>query len=87
MTIEFLIEILGCCLQRFTLATLPMGGVYLGGGVLNYLSEYIQKKQDIFWEHYLNHPSMRDVLEKVPIYIMHDNPTLDALDIYLRDSP
>lgn len=61
-----------------------MGGMYLGGGVLNYLSDYIVKRQELFWKHYLDHPSMLDILERIPIFIMRENPTLDSLEIYLR---
>lgn len=44
MTVDFLIEIIGQCLQKFAITALPMGGIYIGGGVANYLSEYIEKK-------------------------------------------
>jgi glucokinase len=84
MTIDFLIEIIASCLQRLALAALPMGGIYLGGGVINYLSDYIEKKQHIFWEHFLKHPQMREgVLEKIPVFLMRENPTLEAIETHL----
>jgi glucokinase len=86
LTIDFLIEIIASCLQRFTLAALPMGGIYLGGGVLNYLGDYLVKKQEIFWNHYLDHPYMREsILEKVPIYVMRENPTMDSLEVWMSE--
>ena len=40
MTLDFLIEMVAQSLQRIALAVLPMGGIYIGGGVGNCLAEY-----------------------------------------------
>ena len=84
MTIDFLIEIIATCLVKFGMTTLPMGGIYIGGGVANYLSGYIEKKQDIFWKHFLiDNVISESILTKIPIYILRENPTLDALEAAL----
>jgi glucokinase len=80
MTIDFLIEIVGCFLQKLALTTLPMGGIYISGGVSNYISTYFETKQEIFWTHFLNNPMREAVLEKIPVYILRENPTLDGLE-------
>jgi len=30
-----------------------MGGIYIGGGVNNYLSDYFKEKKHIFWSNFL----------------------------------
>ncbi|CDW86064.1 glucokinase [Stylonychia lemnae] len=52
-TIDFMIEIIAICIRKIALTTLPMGGIFIGGGVSNYLSSHIEKRQDIFWQHFL----------------------------------
>jgi glucokinase len=80
MTIDFMIEIIAQCLSKFAVTILPMGGIYVGGGVANYLAKHIERKQDIFWKHFLNNELMREsLLEKIPIHILRENPTLDGL--------
>lgn len=44
MTLDFLLEIIAQSLQRMALTMLPMGGIYLGGGICNVLAEYVEKK-------------------------------------------
>ena len=54
MTIEFLVEIMACALQTMALTFLP-GAIYISGGVANYLSSFIKEREDLFWQHFLNH--------------------------------
>lgn len=83
-TICFLMEIIGCFLQKLGVISLPMGGIYIGGGVSNYISGFIEKHQDLFWKHFLNSPMRESVLEKIPIYVMKENPTLDGLEAMIK---
>ncbi len=84
-TLDFQIEILACILQNLSFITLPYGGIYISGGVANFLSSYIEQKQDVFWHHYLDHSGLREeVLEKIPIFVLRDNPTLDGLDAVIK---
>ncbi|CDW79124.1 UNKNOWN [Stylonychia lemnae] len=102
-TIDFLIEIIGNCLAKLALATLPMGGIYISGGVANYLCDYIKDRkadkkqansndvdekekqpQSLFLKHFLiDSPMKASVLEKIPVYIIRENPTLDGLEAML----
>ena len=66
MTIDFLIEIVACFLQKLALTTLPRGGIYIGGGVSNYICEYIQQRQDIFWKNFLDHTMFSNLWEIFP---------------------
>ncbi|CDW81338.1 glucokinase [Stylonychia lemnae] len=101
MAIDFLIEIFATCLAKFALVVLPMGGIYISGGVANYLCDYIKDRkvaskevysdeeeeeqpQGLFWKYFLTDSPMKElVLEKIPIYIMRENPTLDGLEAML----
>lgn len=78
-TIDLLIEIIGYICQRLAVTTMCMGGIYLGGGVINILSEYIAKKQELFWKEFLNHDVMRDHLLKIPVFVMKKPLTLDGM--------
>lgn len=61
------------------------GGIYMGGGVINYLSEYLEKKQQLFWEPFINNKIMKASLEKIPIFIMRKNLTLEGLEAMIMN--
>lgn len=61
------------------MTTMCVGGIYLGGGVINYLSDHIAKKQDLFWKEFLNHDVMKGHLLKIPVYIMRKPLALEGL--------
>lgn len=78
-TIEFLWEIVAYLLQKLAL-TLLLSAIYISGGVSNYLAPFFKNRKDIFWKHFLNHNQMREqVLEHIQVYVLTENPTLDAL--------
>ena len=81
MTIDFLVEIVACTLAKLALTTLPMGGIYIGGGVTNYLAPYFEKKHDLFLKYFLlsDSPMTESVLDKIPVFVLRENPTIDGL--------
>ena len=84
-TIEFLWEIAACLLQKMALTTLP-GSIYIGGGVSNYLADFFKANEELFWKHFLNHNQMSQVLAKVQVFVVAENPTLDGLDFMLLNN-
>jgi len=82
-TVELLWEIVACLLQKLALTLLP-GAIYISGGVSNYLAPFFKSREHIFWKHFLNHNQMREqVLEHVQVFVLTENPTLDALALNL----
>ena len=84
-TIEFLWEIVACLLQKMALTTLP-GSIYIGGGVSNYLADFFKANEELFWKHFLNHNQMSQVLAKVQVFVVAENPTLDGLEFMLLNN-
>ena len=79
-TMSFLVEIVASFVQKMALISLPTGGIFIGGGVSNYLSDFIVRKQQLLWDIFLENPMSEAVLEMIPIYVMKENPTLDGLE-------
>jgi glucokinase len=70
---------LGRFCSQLALCYLPLGGVYLSGGVINALINFLFEKEykSVFMENFLSSSRLNFLLEKLPIYaIGHPFPVL-----------
>ncbi|WP_028841622.1 ROK family protein [Thermodesulfobacterium hveragerdense] len=78
-TVETMVELLGRKASELALTFLPEGGIYLTGGLVSGLKEFLTKKNflDKFLTGYFNNPKMDFLLERFPIkLIAHPYPVL-----------
>jgi len=66
-------------LKHFALVYLPRGGIYLSGGVMNYLAAHFEENKAHFTKTFLDYPQMEQTLQEIPIFVFPTNPTLDSL--------
>ncbi len=70
---------LGRFCSQLTLCYLPLGGIYLGGGVINALIDFLLEEEykSLFMENFLSSKRLNFLLEKIPIFaIRHPFPVL-----------
>lgn len=79
------IELIGRKVSQTALTSLPLGGIYLAGGVILGLKQFLMDKENysFFQKGYLENFKMRFLLQKIPVYIInHPFPgLLGALSI------
>ncbi len=72
-------ELLGRKVSQIAFTSLPFGGIYLAGGVIQALEPFFEKKEfkELFFENYYKNQKMKNVLENIPIYLIkHPYPVL-----------
>jgi len=72
-------ELLGRKISQSALYSLPEGGIYIAGGVIQALKEFLEKEEfkQIFLKGYLENQKLNGLLERFSInIILHSNPVL-----------
>mmetsp|Transcript_33322 Transcript_33322/g.24472 ORF Transcript_33322/g.24472 Transcript_33322/m.24472 type:complete len:88 (+) Transcript_33322:752-1015(+) len=78
-TIELFVKVLGVVCQHLVLFCGAWKGVFLNGGSINYLSNFIYERRALFLEEFLKHKERSELLRHVPIVIFRQNPTIPGL--------
>jgi glucokinase len=68
-SIELFIKCYGAEAGNMALKTLPFGGMYIAGGIAPKLLSWI-KRNNLFYQHFVQKGRMQAVLEKVPLFII-----------------
>jgi glucokinase len=77
--IKKFLELLGRKVSQLALFSLPQGGIYMGGGVVQALKDFFNEKEfeEAFWKGYFENKKMKSLLEKFEINILdHPYPVL-----------
>jgi len=70
-TVDFFLKILGTEISNFALETIPHKGIYLTGGYLTILQNYLKESNNAFLSGYLGKgPKINEMLSKFPIYLV-----------------
>lgn len=68
-SLDLFVQLYGAEAGNLALKTLPRGGLYIAGGVAAKIVWALQKN-DQFVQNYLAKGRMRDLLDKIPIYLV-----------------
>jgi glucokinase len=69
-TLRLFARLLGAAAGNLALTSLAMGGVYLSGGIAPKILPYLQQPE--VREAFCNRPPMRELLQRIPLYVVLD---------------
>jgi glucokinase len=79
LTINRFLHIFGVAVGNNVLRTLPYGGVYLIGGVVGGLHDYLLRESHIFMEGFYNKGRLSDLMRQFPVFVVNPEVSVGLL--------
>jgi glucokinase len=77
--VDKFISLFGVAVGNFALKTLPHGGIYMVGGVLNGIHDYFIKNIHIFMESFHNKGRLSDLMRQFPVFLVDSRVNVGIL--------